>query len=189
MKLIVGLGNPGKTYSRTRHNVGFRVIEELLKYEGSSLTEREKLFEFNRLSINGQEVIVAKPTIFMNESGRAVRSMIAQFRAKPEVCLVVVDDVNLPLGKIRFRLRGSSGSHNGLESVISALGTTIFPRLRIGVGKPDSCENDLSEFVLGPFTEREKDLLKPQIEKARDACREWVKEGPASVMQRFNKVN
>lgn len=186
MKLIVGLGNPGKSYAATRHNAGFLVIDELLKHEGNSLTEKERLFEFRELAICGEKVVVAKPKVFMNESGRAVHAIMARFRAKPEACLVVVDDVNLPLGKIRFRRLGSSGSHNGLESIISALGTSGFPRLRIGVGIPDRSGEDLTEFVLGRFTPKERKLLTPQIERARDACLVWLEKGSESVMQQFN---
>lgn len=186
LKLIVGLGNPGKKYERTRHNAGFFVVDSLLDFDRNHWVEGKGPFKMNRTPFRDGHAMVAKPTVFMNESGRAVQVMLDQFHISPEQCLVVVDDVNLPLGKIRFRPRGTAGGHHGLESVVSVLGTGNFPRLRIGVGSGDLSGRDLTDYVLGPFADEEWTALVPQIDRARDACLAWLTGDPETVMQRFN---
>jgi peptidyl-tRNA hydrolase, PTH1 family len=187
VKVIVGLGNPGKKYDRTRHNAGFLVIDSLLAHQGCSLTDRQNLFRSGRTEISGEEVLLSKPDLFMNESGRAVQSLTTMFELVPASILVVVDDINLPIGKIRFRSRGSSGGHNGLASIIAALGTEDFPRLRLGIGRPGEETEILSDYVLDAFTKEELKELRPQIERARDACLEWATSGnDEQVMQGFN---
>lgn len=181
MKLIVGLGNPGKPYDETRHNVGFMVVDVLLKANGNSFKKAKGPYQINRDPIQGGETMVAKSETYMNESGIAVRKMLEDFKISPAQCLVVTDDVNLPLGKVRFRMRGSSGGHHGLESIIAALGTQDFPRLRIGIGLPDSRGDDLTGHVLGPFSAKEFADLLPQINRAKDACLEWVKGSPITL--------
>ena len=186
MKLIVGLGNPGKKYDDTRHNIGFLVVDALIRYDQNKFGEGTGPFQVNQTPFQNGGAVVAKPTLFMNESGIAVQELLGEFRITPEQCLVVVDDVSLPTGKIRFRSQGSAGGHHGLESIIQALGTEAFPRLRIGIGGSDSSGQDLTRYVLGRFSKEERELLKPQIERARDACLEWVKNDTARVMQRYN---
>ena len=186
MKLIVGLGNPGKKYERTRHNVGCLVLDALINSGKNQWTAGYGPFQRNKEPLEGGEVFLAKPTVFMNESGIALRTMLDQFQVVPENCLVISDDVNLPIGKIRFRLKGSAGGHHGLESIINVLGTEDFPRLRIGVGSGDLSGQDLTNYVLGNFSKEEWELLLPRIEWARDACLEWVKSGSDAVMQRYN---
>jgi len=175
VKLIVGLGNPGKQYERTRHNVGSLVIDALLNEYDTSLKRAKGSYQINRDPIQNGDVLLAKPETYMNESGRPVRDMLEDFDVAPSECLIVVDDVNLPLGKIRFRNKGSAGGHHGLESIIAALGTQEFPRLRIGIGLPVASANDLSSHVLGPFTKKEFEALLPQIDRAKEACLKWVK--------------
>ena len=177
MKLIVGLGNPGQKYEKTRHNAGFLVIDALILYDKNKLAETAGPFQINQKPFQNGDAIVAKPALFMNESGRAIRALIEQFQVPPEACLVVVDDVNLPLGKIRFRARGSSGGQHGLESIIEVLGTKDFPRLRIGIGRGNLSGQDLTDYVLGRFSNGEWDLILSQAERARDACLEWLKSG------------
>ncbi len=175
MKLIVGLGNPGKKYERTRHNVGLLVVDALIDYDRNKLVAGNGPFQINKEPFQNGHVVVMKPTLFMNESGTSVQAALNQFRVSHEKCLVVVDDVNLPIGKIRFRSKGSAGGHHGLESIIGALGTEDFPRLRIGIGNGDLAGRDLTDFVLGVFSKEEWKLVLPQIDQARDACLEWAK--------------
>lgn len=175
MKLIVGLGNPGKKYEQTRHNVGFLVVDALMDYDRNKLIAGRGPFQINQEPFQNGHVVVVKSTLFMNESGTSVQAVLKQFRVSPEKCLVVVDDVNLPVGKIRFRSKGSAGGHHGLESIITVLGTGDFPRLRIGVGSGDLSGKDLTDFVLGIFSKEEWRLILPQIDRARDACLEWAR--------------
>ena len=186
MKLIVGLGNPEKKYERTRHNVGFLVIDALVESDRNTLVGGRGPFQINRKPFQGGKVVVAKPTVFMNESGKAVQSLLDHFQITPEDSLIVVDDVNLPLGKIRFRSSGSAGGHHGLESIIQVLGTSRFSRLRIGVGLGDLSGSDLTNYVLSDFSKEEWNALAPEIERAREACLEWIERGAARVMQRYN---
>ncbi len=172
MKLIVGLGNPEPKYERTRHNVGFLVLDALYQ---NKWTKGKGPFQINQVPFQGGEVTLAKPTVYMNESGVSVKALCDCFQVLPSDCLIVVDDVNLPLGKIRFRSSGSSGGHHGLESVIAELGTSEFPRLRVGVAVGDLSGQDLVNYVLGHFSKEEWDQLQPQIKEARDACLKWLK--------------
>ena len=175
MKLIVGLGNPGKKYERTRHNAGFLVADALISSAKNQWTAGDGPFQMNKVAFENGEAVIAKPTVFMNESGRAVQAILNRLRIATENCLIVVDDVNLSVGTIRFRSKGSAGGHHGLESIIDILGTQDFPRLRIGVGSGDLSGRDLTDYVLGTFSKEEWELLLPQIEQARNACVEWVK--------------
>ena len=134
------------------------------------------------LAQKARSALAMKPTLFMNESGRAVKAMLDQYGVSPNQSLIVIDDVNLPVGKVRFRLRGSSGGHHGLESIMEILGTGNFPRLRLGIGAGDLSGQDLTDFVLGPFSKEERALLEPGIERARRACLEWVETGSVSVV-------
>ena len=186
MKLIIGLGNPGKKYEKTRHNAGFLVVDALIQSAQNKLVAGTGPFQVNQSPFQMGEAMVAKPTVFMNESGHAVRALTEQFQVSPAECLVVADDVNLPLGTIRFRLRGSAGGQHGLESIIEALGTQDFPRLRIGTGSGDLSGCDLTEYVLGQFSKEEWELLLPQVERAREACLEWVRNGASAMMQRYS---
>lgn len=186
MKCIVGLGNPGKEYEQTRHNVGFMVIDSLAR--GSIKSEKSsKLYWHALLKVENFEVVLVKPKTFMNLSGQAVLECFSKFcESKPDNLLVVVDDVNLPLGQIRIRSKGSSGGHNGLESIVSMLGTNDFPRLRIGVGQEGLAGQDLTDFVLGPFAKSEKPSIEKAVDRAAQGCLDWVQKGLVEVMNLYN---
>ncbi len=189
MRLIVGLGNSGSRYAQTRHNVGFLVIDQLLESLGQKSPKSvSNLCSFSECEVLGECVVIAKPNTFMNESGLAVQKLVSQFELIPAFCLVVLDDAALPIGKIRFRPKGSSGGHNGLESVIQTLQTEDIPRLRVGIGTPTKEElgEALSDYVLDHFTKAEFEALKPQIVRSEQACLEWLKTTNEQVMQRFN---
>lgn len=170
MKLIVGLGNPGKRYERTRHNIGFRVLDNLgltFSYKKESDTELAK--------VGG--VVYIKPQTFMNESGRAVRTVADYYRIAPEDIIVVYDDKDLPLGTIRLRTGGSgSGGHNGVQSVIEHLGSKNFARVRIGI-LPEHPVADTAGFVLSRFSKAEEELLNDCVIAATDAVRSIIKKG------------
>lgn len=173
MKLIVGLGNPEPKYERTRHNVGFLVLDALYQKKWA---KGKGPFQINEVPFQNGEVTLAKPTVYMNESGVSVKALCDFFQVVPSDCLIVVDDVNLPLGKIRLRSNGSSGGHHGLESVIAELGTSEFPRLRVGVAVGDLSGQDLTGYVLDRFSKEEWDQLQSQIKEARNACLKWLKQ-------------
>lgn len=182
MKLIIGLGNPGDKYNDTRHNVGFLVVDSLIRHDRNKWVRGKGPFLVSERSFENNEALVAKPAVLMNESGRAVKEILCRYGVSPDQMLIVVDDVNLPLGKIRFRLRGSSGGHHGLESIMEVLGTGNFPRLRLGIGVGVQAGHDLTHFVLGAFSKEELALMEPKIERARKACLEWVQTGSVSVV-------
>ncbi len=183
MKLIVGLGNPGVRYTRTRHNAGRSLIEYLAKIYKLSLAKNKSL-EVSWASLNweGEEVALAYPDSFMNVSGKPVGSLVRHFEVNPRKdLLVVVDDAALPFGELRLRSKGSDGGHHGLESVAEKLGTTAYARLRIGIGTPlkDHPANavSLEAYVLSLFTRPESEALPQLFERGRNACRLWV-QGP-----------
>ena len=182
MKLIIGLGNPGEKFNDTRHNVGFLVVDSLIRQNQNKWTRGKGSFWVSGRSFENNEALIAKPAVFMNESGKAVKEILVQYVVSPDQTLIVVDDVNLPIGKIRFRLRGSSGGHHGLESIAEILGTGNFPRLRVGIGAGDQSGQDLTSFVIGAFSKEEKALLKPEIERACQACLEWIETGSVNVV-------
>ena len=184
MKLIVGLGNPGPQYAGTRHNVGFDVVNELAR-------RRALVFEASPAdAIMARErgpdarLMLAKPLTFMNLSGRAVGALTRYYRVDPGDVLIVTDDVNLPLGRLRARRGGSDGGHNGLRSVIEALGTAV-ARLRIGVDRGDR-RRDLAGHVLARFERSELDTIGPAVVQAGDAAEVFVSDGIEAVMNRFN---
>lgn len=174
-KLIVGLGNPGKSYEQTRHNAGFMVLDALLKLSRASFGKEKKLYKITNEPVLEQTAFLAQPKTFMNESGAAVRQMLTDLNLPPEHCLVVVDDVNIELGTVRLRQSGSAGGHNGLQSVIVSIGAHNFPRIRVGVGLPPNGQKDLTDHVLGRFREDEYKVLEPAILEARDLCVQWAK--------------
>lgn len=173
-RLIVGLGNPGKSYEQTRHNIGFQVIRALANRHEVKL--RSSLFiakgTIGEGLIADEQALLLMPLTFMNESGRSVKKCADYFKIPPSNMLIVADDVALPFGKVRIREKGSSGGHNGLKSIQAHLGTEAFPRLRIGVGK--QTEGDLSSYVLGSFTMEEQEELPSIIEEAMDTIEDWL---------------
>lgn len=183
MKLLVGLGNPGPQYRDTRHNVGFWVVDELARRWGVGDNWRER--DDALYAKLGREALLAKPLTFMNLSGFAVSRLAQYFRIEPADMLVIVDEVALPLGRLRARRSGSAGGHNGLKSIIEQLGAMEFPRLRIGVGRGDS-RRDLADHVLSKFEAEERPVIEAATLRAADAAEMFVSEGIERVMSTFN---
>jgi len=187
VKLIVGLGNPGREYRETRHNVGFMVVDEIARRHGidwasgpSQITETLIAKRFG-----DEPVMVAKPLTYMNNSGDAVAGLVRYFDVNHDDLFVVVDEAALPFGRLRARARGSAGGHNGLKSIIERLGTTEFSRLRLGVGRGDG-RRDLADHVLARFESGEQADLETFITRAADAAELFAAEGIAKVMNVFN---
>ena len=184
--LIVGLGNPGGQYDNTRHNVGFAVADELARRGGFSI-QRVKFKALTAAAqVGGQGVLVMKPTTYMNLSGEAVGDAARFYKLSPDRVLVISDDVDLPLGKLRLRAGGSAGGHNGLKSVIQHLGCDQFPRLKVGVGGKPHPDYDLADWVLGKLQVEDKKLMDETVKRAADAVECLLKDGPQKAMSRFN---
>ena len=190
--LILGLGNPGEEYRDTRHNVGFRVVGELARRWGISLDRLECNSRTGRLGASpgdgAGEVLLAQPQTYMNRSGYAARCFVECHQLEPSALLVVYDEINLPLGKLRLRRSGSPAGHRGLESVIENLRTAEVPRLRLGIASPDGppAGEDLAAFVLSPFLAVEREAVDEMVRRAADACETWLREGAEVAMSRFN---
>ena len=184
-KVIVGLGNPGSRYEGTRHNAGWMVVDRLAERAGATGRARARDGAASvRGRIDDLELLLVKPTTFMNLSGGAVRSILARERAPIRDLLVVVDDFALPFGRLRIRERGSDGGHNGLRSIIDELGTQGFARLRVGIGEP--APGAARQHVLGAFGAAERSRLDEVIDAAADCVLGWAKEGPASAAATWN---
>ena len=184
MKLIVGLGNPGKEYKYTRHNVGFILLDNYLKNE-RWLTKDN--YEYVIKTINNEKVIFLKPLTYMNLSGECIRPVCDYYKVDPSECIVAFDDISLEPGKIRIRKKGSAGGHNGIKSIISCLGTDAFPRLKFGVGdKPK--QMDLADYVLGRFNSEDEAIVAKELEKACNAIECMVTEGYDAAMNKYNGV-
>ncbi len=185
MNLIVGLGNPGRKYTRTRHNVGFRVLDELAGRWRIELSRRR----FNGLvgdgRIGDQQVMMLKPLTYMNRSGQSVSEAFNFYKQSLENLLVVYDDMALPTGQLRVRAKGSAGGHKGLSSVIQSLGSDCFPRLRLGIGS--SRYGDAVNHVLGGFSQEEEHLMSQAIAWAADAVECWLANGVDETMNRYNR--
>jgi len=183
VKLIVGLGNPGPKYVGTRHNVGFDVVDVLARRCGAAMTTEKFHAWFGRGDLHGEPVVLLKPTTMMNRSGQAVSAAGRFYRLELTDLMVIVDDVALPVGKLRMRAEGSSGGHNGLRNVIERLGGETWCRLRIGIGEPIG---DPSAYVLHRFDPEEEKVMGPARERAADAVECWVRQGSDLAMTRFN---
>jgi len=181
MKLVVGLGNPGEEYRRTRHNVGFEVLDSLAGKHDARWAKKPDA----EISRWGQDALLAKPQTYMNLSGSAVQRWAHFYKIAVEDLIVVADDVNLEAGRLRIRRGGSAGGHNGLKSIIASLGTDQFPRLRIGVG--GGSLRNLSSHVLGKFDAAEESVIEAAIEKAVDAVEVFVTVGIVAAMDRYNR--
>ncbi|MFQ5427760.1 MAG: aminoacyl-tRNA hydrolase [Thermodesulfobacteriota bacterium] len=184
MLLIAGLGNPGSEYANTRHNVGFMLLDRLSKLHGIKCASRACGALWGRGTIKGGDVVLIKPMSFMNQSGKAVGAFARKFSLPLASVLVVLDDCELPLGTLRIKPGGGSGGHNGLASVIENLGGTDFPRLRLGVGRPEY--GDLTAHVLGSFDFEEREILDNMLERALTSIELFIEDGIASAMNRFN---
>jgi PTH1 family peptidyl-tRNA hydrolase len=184
MKIVVGLGNPGREYERTRHNVGWMVLDRLAERAGwvGHARARDAAASVHG-RYKGLDLMLVKPTTYMNLSGVAVRKVLARQRAPLEDVLVVVDDFDLPLGKIRIRAEGSAGTHNGLKSIVAELGNQKFARLRVGIGEPSRAAID---HVLSRFSNEEKRALAVVLDAAGDAVEDWAREGAARAANKWN---
>ena len=185
MKLIVGLGNPGREYELTRHNIGFMVIDELAKRWNISLNEQKFKGVFGAGFVNGEKVILLKPLTYMNLSGESIRPLMDYYKIDVEDFVVMYDDLDIPVGKLRLRMKGSAGGHNGVKSTISHLGTQEFQRIRMGIDRPKNGMK-VVDYVLGRFTSEEIPDVNHSIEKAADACEEWLNKPFLQIMNTFN---
>jgi peptidyl-tRNA hydrolase, PTH1 family len=184
VKIVVGLGNPGEQYARTRHNVGWMVLDRMAEragWAGHGRTRDASTVVMGRY--RGLDLLLAKPLTYMNDSGVAVRKVLARQRAPLHEMLVVVDDFSLPFGKLRFREGGSAGGHNGLRSIIAELGGEGFPRLRVGIGEPD---RDAVDHVLSVFQPAERQRLDELLDAAADAVEAWARDGLSKAANRYN---
>jgi peptidyl-tRNA hydrolase, PTH1 family len=188
LKVLVGLGNPGEQYEKTRHNVGSRVVEEILKRHGHPVEEHRARSLIGRVTLDERMVLLARPVTYMNRSGAAVAALLVLAKAGPEDLLVVCDDLHLDFGMIRLRPRGSHGGHNGLLSIIESLRTQAFARLRVGVGPADPAVPH-ADFVLAPFSRREQAGLPGVVGRAADCAETAVLQGIPAAMNRFNATS
>jgi PTH1 family peptidyl-tRNA hydrolase len=186
MRVIVGLGNPGIEYAWTPHNLGFLVVDALAEDAGIRVTRPEAKSLVGLGQIAGQEVVLAKPQTMMNLSGLAVRELIGRAECGPSELIVLCDDVAIPWGMLRVRERGTAGGHNGLKSIIGAIGSTEFVRVRLGV-KPEEMRGDLKEYVLRQIRRDEEDLVAEEIEQGAEAVKVILAEGTQAAMNRFNR--
>jgi PTH1 family peptidyl-tRNA hydrolase len=189
LHLMVGLGNPGADYERTRHNAGFLVVEELAR-RVSAKWKLEKKFSVRMAQIEhgGRRVLLAQPQTFMNASGGAVGALVNFYQVPLQQLLVIVDDADLPLGEIRLRAKGSSGGHHGLESIEQHVGSREFARLKVGIGRTKDGRREITNYVLGKFGADEKKLLEKVLQRAADQAECWVAGGVEKAMNQFNGV-
>jgi len=187
VKLILGLGNPGRSYTWTRHNVGFLLLDCLAKKHEIEISRRGMNSLYGRGRIGPEKVILAKPQTFMNLSGEAAQRLLHFFKIQPENAIVLHDDLDLPWGKVRIRIRGGDGGHKGIRSIMEALGSGDFIRFKIGIGRPERASQDPADFVLEPLTGEKREEFKGMIEGHSEALETLILEGPQRAMDRFHK--
>lgn len=185
MKCIVGLGNPGRKYRRTRHNIGFMVVDELLKRHKWKLSHQKFNGDYALEYYEGVQVLLLQPQTFMNLSGESIRGVVNYYNIDVEDILVVYDDLDLPVGKIRLREKGGHGGHNGIRSTIDHLETKDFKRIRIGIGRPTN-RVPVVNYVLSPFSKEEREDVHISIQTAADACEDWLKTSFKEAMNKYN---
>ncbi|MGD1119617.1 MAG: aminoacyl-tRNA hydrolase [Dehalococcoidales bacterium] len=193
MKLVVGLGNPGFLYTRNRHNIGFMCVNHLAKRLRIKFDRKQGQARTGIGNIGGSRIVLAKPQTFMNASGESVATLMKKLDVKPDDLVVIHDDLDLPAGKIRLRLGGSSGGHKGIESIIARTGTPDFYRVRVGIGRPDSDkaserarEEAVISYVLSDFTSAERDIMEKTIPQVSEAVICLLTEGITATMNKFN---
>ncbi len=183
MFLIVGLGNPGKEYEDTRHNIGFKVIDNIAKEYNIEINRQKFKGVYGEGFINNKKVMLLKPTTYMNLSGESVREVVDFYNLENSEVIVIYDDISLEVGKLRIRDKGSAGGHNGIKSIIAHLGSDIFPRIKVGIGQPNG---DLVKYVLGKFTKEEMTILSESIDASTKATEEIIKSDVKTAMNQFN---
>ena len=184
--LIVGLGNPGLEYEKTRHNLGFRCMDVLCEQQDIALNKVKFNARFAAGSLGAKRCLFLKPQTYMNNSGESVAAAMRFYKLRPEQLLVIFDDISLPVGRMRIRQKGSAGGHNGLKSIIACLGTDAFPRIRIGVGAPPHPDYDMPDWVLGTFRGEDKTAMDDAAVRAAEACAVYIRDGADRAMSRFN---
>lgn len=183
MFLIVGLGNPGREYENTRHNIGFSAIDIIAEKYNIDVNRTKFKGEYGEGFINGNKVILLKPYTFMNLSGESVREAIDFYKLTEEEVLIIYDDISLEVGRLRIREKGSAGGHNGIKSIINHIGTDVFTRIKIGVGAP---KGDLVNHVLGKFSKEEVNILKQTLDVVAKATEDIIANGAKDAMNKFN---
>lgn len=185
MPLIIGLGNPGSKYAGTRHNVGFELIDKLAASHTIKMGPGKGPFHLGTGRYNGKKYILVKPTTYMNRSGDAVQQVLHWYKLSPDQCLICYDDLDIEIGSIRLRAKGSAGGHNGIKDIIQKLGTDRFPRLRIGIGN-EFPKGQQINYVLSGFTSEERKTVDKALEQAEDAVFTYIREGLETAMNSFN---
>lgn len=183
--VIVGLGNPGSEYAQTRHNVGFWCVDRIARAHSIALSRSHRTVLAGEGVMEGHRVALAKPRTYVNRSGQAITYLLARYKVSPQELLVIYDDMALPLGKVRMRTKGSAGGHNGVQSVIEALGTQEFPRLRVGIGQPPAGSEPVA-YVLGTMSPEERKEANEAVERVAQAVAALLAEGITVAMDRFN---
>lgn len=191
MKLIVGLGNPGKTYARNRHNVGFQCLNHFARLHSIHFYHRQCQARVGVGKMSGEKLLLARPWTFVNLSGKSVACLVGKYNVPSGDLLVIYDDMDLPVGKIRLRQSGSSGGHKGINSIISALGSGDFPRIRVGIGRPQGEKQSMSEdaivnYVLSDFSSQEEEIVKSVIARVAEAIDCLLTQGITAAMNKFN---
>ena len=186
--LLVGLGNPGDHYAKTRHNVGFRAIDALAKRLGVKVDRAKFRGLYGQAVFEGQKLILLKPQTFMNNSGLSVMDAARFYKLPPERVIVIFDDISLDVGRLRVRADGSAGGHNGIKSIIGGLNSQAFPRVKIGVGAKPHPDYELADWVLSNFSASEETMLAPAIERAAEAALAVLTDGVPAAANRFNGV-
>lgn len=187
MKLVVGLGNPGKKYEGTRHNLGFRIIDRIARENQVAIKKRLCGALVGEWFHDGEMVLLAKPQVFMNRSGESVQALLAHFRSAPEDLIVIYDDLDLGFGRIRIRPTGGAGGHRGVLSIMESLGRAGFYRVRVGIGRPPNGVDPV-DFVLEHFTLQELDQLDEVVTRAAKAVHSLVREGGQRTMEQYNRA-
>ncbi|MDC3417932.1 aminoacyl-tRNA hydrolase [Aquibacillus salsiterrae] len=186
MKCIVGLGNPGKRYEATRHNIGFMIVDELASRHNWRLNKTKFHGNFSIETMEQEKIILLEPQTYMNLSGESLKPLMDFYNLSTKDILVIYDDLDLPPGKIRLREKGGHGGHNGIRSIIDQLGTKEFRRIRVGIGRPTT-PIPVPDYVLGKFAETELEDVKTSIERAANACEAWFRKPFQEVMNEFNQ--
>ena len=185
MYIIAGLGNPGKEYAGSRHNVGFMTLDELADRYNIDVREKAHKALIGKGMIEGNKVILVKPQTYMNLSGESIRSVMDYYKTEPSEFIVIYDDISLDVGQLRIRKKGSAGGHNGIKNIIAHLGTQEFPRIKVGVGdKPPRM--DLADYVLSRFSKEDREKMEQAFKDAAEAVEVMIAEGPDAAMNQFN---